>query len=194
MAYNDISLCVCVATNNLEGCYENYVHTTARWAEYWWNGVVTIYNQDSKWQEKYTLIIETRTLVNAPYKPSDIYSDYHLPTVEDFENQYSAYLVYINKGNKNIYSKVGYSAKPSQRFSQLEFAYDGHSTVVPKAIYYFDNQGAAETMENFMREYFKKKYFSSFIQRDRFTDICFYEEDIEIFEKKAQLIEELFSF
>lgn len=193
MAYNDISLRQCKETKNIEACYENYIHTTARWSEYWWSGVVEIYETNTEFQIKYTINFESRTLIRGVCEKTDIYTDYYTPTIKEIQKKYCAYLVYINDGSVNLYSKVGYSANPSQRFAQLESAYVSWGTVVPKAIYYFDNQGAAETMENFMREYFKDKYLSSFVQRDRFTDICFCKKDIEVFDKKAELIAELFS-
>lgn len=55
MAYNDISLRKCIETDDLMSCYENYQHSNARWSSYWWEGVLTIYNNSKEWQKKYEL-------------------------------------------------------------------------------------------------------------------------------------------
>jgi hypothetical protein len=129
-----------------------------------------------------------------PSKVSDIYYDYEIRTVEEIKKGYCAYLVYLNTGAKNLYSKVGYSGNPNQRFCALERNYEEYCYVVPKAMYYFENKGAAESMENYMREYYKNKYYSSFIEKDRFVGVHFLQEDIELFDKIAEAFAKMFVF
>ena len=185
----------CINQGDLISCYDHYMRTTARWEEHWWSGVVEIYECSTKWQREYVLDKKQHIV----YKKSenegiDKYFDYQIATVDEIKQGYCAYLVYLNTGRKNLYSKVGYSANPNQRFCALERSYEEWCYVVVKALYYFDNKGAAETMENYMREYYKSKYLSAFVEKDRFVDIHFTEQDIQAFDKKAQEIANLFQF
>ena len=125
----------------------------------------------------------------------DIYYDYDKPTAEKVKG-YCAYLIYLNSVSRgdNLYAKVGYSANVSQRFENLCDNYKETCFVVPKKIYVFDNKGAAESMENWMREYYKSKYLDAFVEKDRFVGVHFVEEDIKIFDEKAKEFAILFSF
>lgn len=120
----------------------------------------------------------------------DEYLSIHTPTIEP-KVGHCAYLVYVNKGTDNVYTKVGYTKDFSKRVLQLKRGYGGVD-IVPKYVFYFPSRDIAETMENFMRAYYITKYPSHYVNRDRFTEIRINKSDITFLKEYADKITCLF--
>lgn len=138
-----------------------------------------------------TYIRKYRDLLAEALGICDEYLQTHTPTVEPTTG-HCAYLVYVNDGSNNLYAKVGYAGDFAKRAKGLARSYGGVE-IVPKHIFYFDSRNIAESMENYMREYYTRKHPDQYIKMDRFDSVRFCKEDIEHFEQIAQRIRELFS-
>ena len=60
MAFNNKSLEKCKENNDLLSAYENYQNTTTRWKNYWWNGVVEIFNACKEFSSRFILDIKNK--------------------------------------------------------------------------------------------------------------------------------------
>jgi hypothetical protein len=185
-----------VINNDLLGAYDRLTKTSYAWEKRWWATIIEIYNQDKKWATIYILDDEHYRLIEIDENNNIVkdYYSYHTQT-DDIKNGHCAYLIYINDfdGN-NIYAKVGYSGQLSTRITRLHREYGSYYLIIPKLVFVFATKEAAETMENFMRGYYKSKYLDNFIKQDRFSNIHFTNEDVEVFQEKAKEIENIFDF
>jgi hypothetical protein len=69
----------------------------------------------------------------------------------------------------------------------------GGNRVVVSAVYYFDTEEQALSMENLLRKYYKEKgNEEDFVRKDRFTEQKPTKKDLDNFEIKAKFIQENF--
>jgi hypothetical protein len=68
----------------------------------------------------------------------------------------------------------------------------GTSKIVIKAVFYFDDEEQALTMENAIRKYYKDKNSKAdFVKRDRFSVQRLQNADLTLFTEKAEKIKEI---
>ena len=101
-------------------------------------------------------------------------------------------LLFADDNNKKIrFYKVGETNSLEKRIEQLENTYNATCTEI-LTCFIFDTQEKALTMENVMRDYFKKKKYTRFTPKDRFKGRYPTAEDIESLDKKADRVSVLF--
>lgn len=109
------------------------------------------------------------------------------------KEKYFTYLLLFadNENKRKRFYKVGETSSIEKRIEQLENTYNATCTEI-LTCFIFDTEEKALTMENVMRDYFKKKKYTRFTPKDRFKGRYPTTEDIESLDKKADRVTILF--
>lgn len=108
------------------------------------------------------------------------------------EKFYTYLLLFTDNENKRKkFYKVGETANLEKRIEQLENTYNSTCTEI-MLCFIFNSEEKALTMENVMRNHFKRKRYSRFIPKDRFKGNYPTREDITELDKKADEVIALF--
>jgi hypothetical protein len=103
-----------------------------------------------------------------------------------YQDGYFAYVVYLKKQGKRVYTKIGYTKNPRERFYKLTKNFD---KVEPVIIYHFNEKSQALLMESLLRRHFvnqgkiliKNDYFKGFqVNKNNLKKI---EKSIDYFKK-----------
>lgn len=97
-----------------------------------------------------------------------------------------------NENPRKMFFKVGETSNLDRRISELEKTYDAFCTYI-SALYVFDTEEKALTMENVIRSYCKEKKYTRFIPKDRFKGRYPTTADINAFNAKAEEVITLFT-
>lgn len=113
---------------------------------------------------------------------------------EGVNDRPSAYVCEIYNDNERLFLKIGYSSKIVDRmYAHSTNKRYGGNRVVVSAVYYFDTEEQALSMENLLRKYYKEKgNEEDFVRKDRFTKQKPTKKDLDNFEMKAKFIQENF--
>lgn len=178
-----------VLTNDLEGCYERFQSTSARWKNYWWAGVEEIYNSCKDWAKKFILDPIARTLEKIKVKRNRctkigtglyqmtngvyIKSFVNLDT-EDLTDTQKVYLFkFYTKEKELIFNKVGTTVKTClARLKQEIKEYEDFPIGYVEIHRIYDcGEYPAEGFESYVRAYLIKHYPQAFKKNDRFFSI-----------------------
>ena len=109
------------------------------------------------------------------------------------KERYFTYLLLFadNENKRKRFYKVGKTSSIEKRIEQLENTYNATCTEI-LTCFIFDTEEKALTMENVMRDYFKKKKYTRFTPKDRFKGRYPTADDIENLDKKADRVTVLF--
>lgn len=105
-----------------------------------------------------------------------------------------AYIVeFFNADGDFTYTKIGYSNDVFRRMKEhIDRTKYGTSKIVIKAVFYFDDEEQALTMENAIRKYYKDKNSKAdFVKRDRFSVQRLQNAELTLFTEKAEKIKEI---
>lgn len=189
MAYNDISLRKCIETNDLLSCYENYQHANARWSQYWWEGVLAIYESSNEWQRKYKVdsllgeltLIETTVISNGrkvEYRKFRNGRAIPMEFMEDCgENIKDREIVYFFKFysyDELLFNKIGTTTKDViSRLKQEIGYYSKQFELTRVEIHRIVDCGdyPAEGAESVLRAELIKQYPKAFRKNDRFFEV-----------------------
>lgn len=140
-------------------------------------------------RDKTTLGTLARTLFQSgATKRTDITTDMPL------QEGNCAYIVEFYDINGNFtYTKVGYSNNVFRRMKEhIDRSNYGTEKIIIKAVFYFDDEEQALTMENIMRKHYKTlNGGTDFVRRDRFSTKGFTPADLILFTEKAEKIKEI---
>ena len=178
-----------ILTNNLEGCYERFQTTNARWKNYWWAGVEEIYNSCKDWAKKFILDPINRTLEKIKvkrnrctevetglYKMSNgifIKTFVNLNT-EDLTDTQKVYLFkFFTKEKELIFNKVGTTVKTCLARLKQEIKEYKDFPIGYVEIHRIYNCGEypAEGFESYVRAYLIKHHPQAFKKNDRFFSV-----------------------
>ncbi len=179
-----------VLTNDLEGCYERFQATNARWKNYWWSAVEEIYHSCKDWAKKFILDPVARTLEKIKikrnrctkvetglYKMTNgvfIKSFVDLDTEDMNGTQKTYFFQFYTKGKVLLFNKVGMTAKTClERLKQeiKEYCKTFDIEYVEIHRIYDCGEYPAEGFESYVRAYLIKRYPKAFKQNDRFFSV-----------------------
>jgi hypothetical protein len=192
---NKKSLPTCIKDNDLEAAYERLQETTKQWFDYWWDGVVEIFNNDkATWSQKYILDIQNHVLekITRPISHVDGRIKY---CCDNAEGQGSYIVQHYDIGNKLLWTKCGKADNVKTRTRDYLNSKTACNAGVAygECLYFFPARSSdeAEAKESIIRNYFKQNY--TFIRNDRFSDLLeITEKDIERIKKACDMIERAF--
>lgn len=187
MAYNDISLRKCIDTNDLMSCYENYQHANARWSQYWWEGVLAIYESSEEWQRKYKvdsllgelILIEETTVVNVnkvEYRrfrngKQAVRMDFMENCGENIRGRETVYFFKFYSNTELLFNKIGTTTRDVISRLKEEIGYYSNSFDLTRVeIHRIVDCGEypAEGAESVLRAELIKQYPQAFRKNDRF--------------------------
>lgn len=174
-----------IANNDFEGALERFKNTTKRWRNHWWDTLKTIYNNCAEWAKKYTLDPVKKLVYLIKYP--QIKWSCEIPT-----NPCGAYLVKHYCGTNFCWKKVGKANNVHKRLKEhFRKDYPGQvDRCEVIAFYPCESADMALTMENVMRDYFRRK--SPLLGNDRFLNGEITKQDLAVLAKKYQAVKELF--
>jgi hypothetical protein len=181
--------------NDLLGAYGRYNETIARWKDYWWEAVETIYNSAKEWTKHFIIdsvnrILKRITRGRLPMINSQGYLEYQVEA-----DGCGAYLVkHFDSDNKPLWIKCGKADDVQKRLIQ-HFKKDYRDiaqTGIVLGWFPCKNSNHALSMEDVIRNYFEQKGFE-LLGKDRFpklTEIS--EADLNELNRRAKILAELF--
>jgi hypothetical protein len=189
MAYNGKSLGKCIESNDLMGCYENYQHSTPRWSDYWWSGVIAIYNNGG-WHTEFeidnllgTLTLKQKIIVNntnrVEYKrfrngKQAVRMEFMEDCGENIQGKETVYFFKFYSNNELLFNKIGTTTRNVISRLKEEIGYYSNSFDLTKVeIHRIVDCGEypAEGAESVLRAELIKQYPKAFRKNDRFFNV-----------------------
>lgn len=143
--------------NDLEGCYQKYIDACDRWRDYWWEGVVIIFQKSNKWLAMYVLDTKNKKLLHI-----SAHKTIKIPRAVK-GNSYVYITRLIDKYGHYKQLKAGKANSINERFSQILYTYyeSGNYTVDNlELIHYWalPSEQLAYSFENLVHNYLSKHY------------------------------------
>lgn len=188
-SYNDY-----IFEEDFLGAYDRFINTTARWKNYWWSAVETIFNQSKFWVKHY--------IIDPIAKIIKRISRGRLPQIEKDRLIYrveaegcGAYIVeHFDKNGNRLWIKCGKADNAKKRLKQhFDKDYkDLAETGTVLAWFSCKNSNHALSMENIVRDHFEKQGFE-ILGNDRFPTLTkITDKDLFELNQKAEILEKLF--
>ena len=169
--------------NDYLSAIERYEETSARWKEYWWEGLQIIYQNCKEFAKNYVLNPIARTVqrLTSAIKRLSKYSNKIIVDngidLLDSANEKCYLFEFYNSDNEHLCSKVGTTTRTvrerlKEELKSKTYKEMGCDYAIVKRVYNC-NEIPAEGLESFLRAEYIKQYPNSFKKNDRFIKVKF---------------------